>query len=153
MTVTRFFTLTSVTHHSSREPYPLGIHRHRSLSPSTDKQTRFNSPMASKPIRRSITGLTNKSSSNPTLSSSAATKAATEGGHGKQCVCKTCTCGRHRCTGRDHSNVTSVGGNAPFEGFTENRSEYKAHTIPPRPPVSRAKDMLSVDVCVAKGTR
>ena len=90
--------------------------------------------MASKPIRRSVTGLTNKNASNSNLSSTGQPTSVSNG-HPKQCVCKTCTCGRHRCTGRDHSNVTSVGGHATFEGTTENRSEFRAHTLPPRPPV------------------
>ena len=110
------------------QPPQRGTNKH--ISPIDDETY----SMASKPIRRSVTGLTNKNASNSNLSSTGQPTSVSNG-HPKQCVCKTCTCGRHRCTGRDHSNVTSVGGHATFEGTTENRSEFRAHTLPPRPPV------------------
>lgn len=80
--------------------------------------------------QRSITGLTNKktSASADKLSATASTGSIKKA----ECVCKICSCGRHRCTGSNHSNVVSVGGgpHAHMNSETENRAQYKQHALP-----------------------
>lgn len=76
--------------------------------------------MAIKAKERTTTGVTNKASSKDNL---AKPKAAAPQ---KQCVCGVCTCGRHRCTGTNYSNVSSVGGGAKvsIDTHTECRDQF-----------------------------
>jgi hypothetical protein len=65
--------------------------------------------MPTKTKQRSNVGLTNKS----------ATHASS-----RDCVCKVCTCGRHRCTTTNYSTLTSSVANAKLESSTEQHDQY-----------------------------
>lgn len=50
----------------------------------------------------------------------------------RDCICKICKCGKHRCHGSGHSNIASLGGgkDAHMNSVTENREQFKKHEMP-----------------------
>ena len=92
--------------------------------------------MPIKAKERTIAGVTNKGSKD----SLAKPKTAPAQ---KQCVCGVCTCGRHRCTGSNYSNVSSVGGGekAMIETHTECHDQFIPREIQPVKSVSGLKTL------------
>lgn len=69
--------------------------------------------------KRTTTGATNKA---PLKSSKSQTNI-------KQCVCKTCTCGRHGCAGGDHTSFSVSDKKSGLDSLTESRAEFKQHPM------------------------